>query len=316
MRRVLFVGVGLLLTALLAMDGALATVLATPEPVITGRGDQYWPAATATGLAWVESRKDLGQHVYIRNLRRHRPIKVDRTGWSSSAGSFSGSHTLIYQQYKYTRRGSLSDLYRYDTNGGHHHRIPAPVSTSEWEYLPSASSRAILFLRCYLDRKDRCRRRALLMYDRQSPHKVRTLIRDIGPRPVYPGYAGLRYVAWTECDRANNCEVRFYDFINHTFHRLSPPAGMEQYAPAIDEDANLIYFVQSDAGCGRNVSVRRATLGSNVSTAVASFPRGIDTGYTLSLAPTTDGHQDLYYERYACQSEDGDVYALRDVDLL
>ena len=84
----------------------------------------------------------------------------------------------------------------------------------------------------------------------------------------------------------------------------------------IDEATGEIYLVQSALQCGRHVTVRRLPLGSSVSTAIAAFPRGIDVGWTLALAPTADGHQDLYYERYPCRSGNGDVFALRSVDTL
>jgi hypothetical protein len=79
-----------------------------------------------------------------------------------------------------------------------------------------------------------------------------------------------------------------------------------------------VYFVRSPANrCGRNVTIRRAVIGDPASVEVAAFPAGIDTGWTLALAPNPDsGQQDLYFERWNCDAHNGDVYAVPSVDTI
>ena len=50
---------------------------------------------------------------------------------------------------------------------------------------------------------------------------------------------------------------------------------------------------------------------------VAALPSGVDTGWTLSLAPNGDGTAlDILFQRWICEQVTGDVYALRGVAVL
>jgi len=100
--------------SVLATDGALARSVAAPDAVIVGKGDQYWADATQTGLAWTDFRKATGSHVFVKRFGGNR-IRVDKSGWSGAMGSFAGPHRLVFQQWKSTRRGDVSDLYTYNT---------------------------------------------------------------------------------------------------------------------------------------------------------------------------------------------------------
>jgi len=179
-----------------------------------------------------------------------------------------------------------------------------------WAYWPVASEDFILFMRA----THRFNTRSLKLYDREA-NTIRTLIGDIGGKTVFPGFVGSRYAAWTTCG-SQACSVSIYDSTTHATTKLPTPATKSSYAPAIDEATDQIYFVRGPADkCGVNITIRVGAVGSDQSTTVAALPKGIDTGWTLSLSSNTgSGFQDLYFERWECKERRGDVYVVRSVD--
>ena len=98
--------------------------------------------------------------------------------------------------------------------------------------------------------------------------------------------------------------------------RVAQPEGKNQYAPVIDEADGTMYFVRAAShACGKGVTIRRGALGSDGSAVLASLPAGINTDYQQSVAPNpASGRLDLYFDRYRCRANTGDIYALRGVD--
>jgi hypothetical protein len=130
---------------------------------------------------------------------------------------------------------------------------------------------------------------------------------------VWTGAVGDRYATWTVCSRT--CNAFYYDTADSSTHRVANPSGKPQYSPVIDEATGSLYFVRSGFGCGQNVTIRKMTVGSASSIALAALPDGVDTDVRMSLAPNTgSGHTDLLFVRYLCARGQGDIYALRSVD--
>jgi len=122
-------------------------------------------------------------------------------------------------------------------------------------------------------------------------------------------------VAWTVCG-SKTCSVWTFDNDTEAVAQVPMPDGTEQFAPAIDETAGTIYLIRTAANrCGRNATLRRAMIGGSSWEMLATLPRGIDTGWTLSFAPNADtGYQDLFFERWDCDRRKGHVFAFRSVD--
>jgi hypothetical protein len=82
----------------------------------------------------------------------------------------------------------------------------------------------------------------------------------------------------------------------------------------VDEADGQVYVVRSGQACGASVRIVRVPLSDLGATPVtiATLPAGIDVGFTLSLEerPT---QLDLWFSRYRCGPQQGDVYRLRDV---
>jgi len=302
MRRVLIV---MMASCTVVMGSTAAHGGASMEKVVGGGGTQYWPSSNGTFVAYSNYfRRDY--NALAMNEASGHTLRANARGTSGVLGSFiQGTSEFIFQQY-----GDHSDLYFFDVSNRHRSAAPNTVNGVGWAYWPVASEDFILFMRA----THRFNTRSLKLYDRGAD-TIRTLIGDIGGKTVFPGFVGSRYAAWTTCG-SQACSVSIYDSTTHTTTKLPTPATKSSYAPAIDEATDQIYFVRGPADkCGVNITIRVGAVGSDQSTAVATLPRGIDTGWTLSLtANTTSGFQDLYFERWDCKDRRGDVYAIRSVD--
>ena len=99
--------------------------------------------------------------------------------------------------------------------------------------------------------------------------------------------------------------------------QVQPTVGTDQYGGWIDEATGEIYFMRignTAYPCAGGSRSGAPTLGSSTSTILATLPPGF-AGFEMSLAPNTvTSHQDLYFNRWSCKHETGDIYALRGVD--
>ena len=291
----------------LVLTGTGATAGVSWEKVVGGPGQQYWPSSSGDHVAFTEYRRR-GYNAVVSPLALPGRIRVNAPGWSGVLGTLmAGTDVVLYQQY----RPSGSDLFLYDVSSRRRTRVPKPVKSDRWEYWPVGSQAFILFGRYFGGRNEH---RELLLYDRTS-HTVQVLIGDMRRLTIFPGFAGERYVAWTTCNRPT-CWISYYDTDTDTLTKVANPAGKARYAPAIDEATNTIYFIESPAGrCGVNVTLRRATLGDPTTTVMATLPKHIDTGWTLSPAPNAvTGELDLFFERWDCRRTAADVFVFRSVD--
>jgi hypothetical protein len=299
-------GIVLLACSVVISIGVPALADLPLEMVVDGKGEQYKPSGNGTYVAWASS-VDRRDTVYVREASSGKPRRVNARGTEGTMGSFiAGTNKLIYQQFTDTR----SDLFIFDAASGDRRKAPPAVNEPGWEYWPQASSHFILFMRTVTP----FTKHSLMLYNRVS-RTTRRLIADVGGKDVFPGYAGSRYAAWTSCG-SKTCSIFVFDASDGSTRKLATPDGSADYAPALDEATGDLYFIRSSANdCGRNVSIRKAALGSPDSLEVATLRDGTDTGWNLSLAtdPVTSLH-DLYFERWVCSTHQGDIYAVRSVD--
>lgn len=280
------------------------------SPVVTGTGEQYWPTADGDRLAWVDYHKRTGSTVWFRPEGGVRTQVNARGTFGSYPTLVPGTDTVVYQQFS----GRESGVYEYDTVTGRSSPLRGSIASRRWEYGPVASSSYVLFMRCRLDRDGECGDRSLMLLDR-GDGRVRVLVADTGRHIVFPGFAGDRYLAWTDCTRRAGCEIRYLDTTTGRVRTQYRPPRTDRYAPAIDEATGTIYFAQygwARRACA-DTSVRRSTLGSRSSAVVWDWPRGVDAGWNLSLTTRADGRQDLVLERWDCVRETGDIYRLSGV---
>jgi hypothetical protein len=306
MRKILLVLT--VLSVVVATSTTFAVAL-TVDQIVDRPGSQYWPSSNGTHLAYEEFLRDR-YNAYVEPLSGPGRIRLNEPGASGGLGWLIADTDVVAFQQWWNQR---SIIYLHDISTGATTRAPEPVHSPEWEYWPVASQRFMLFNRAII-RHRQVQRRALILVDRITGQQ-RVLISDLKHKTSFPGFVGDRYAAWTVCGPLM-CAIWTYDADTDTFAQNPLPAGTSQYAPAIDEAAGMIYFVQSaEDRCGRNVKVRRAAIGGGGQVVIATLPPGIDTGWTLGLAPNGQtGFQDLYFERWNCQIRMGHIYAFRSVD--
>jgi hypothetical protein len=301
--------VAILAILALALGSMPARAASTPVKVLGGPGEQYWPSSNGTHLAW----SDWDGHrtnEYVKVLATGITKKVNAAGTFGATGSFVGtSDVLVYQQWG-TRRPS--DIYFYDVSARTRTKAPVAVNTpGMWEGLPMASDAYLVFKRSKYSASGKLLNNWLILYDRNT-HDTTTLAK--GLKTFIPSFAGATYVAWTVCGSVT-CTV-FYWSVGGGTHAVPSVTGKAQYDGVIDEVSSQIYYVRSSANaCGRFVTFRRSSIGSSTSTVLGSLPAGFDAGFNLSLSPNpVTTHEDLFFERWACKAESGDIYKFRSVD--
>ena len=300
------------IAAIALVWSAVPAMALTPVKVIGAPGDQYWPSANGTYLAWT-----VKSNVYVKALPNGTPKRVNPLGTGGEQASFVGSsNVLVYDQW--TRR-TQGDIYFYNVSTGMRTKAsPAVDRAGTWEWAAMASDNYLLFMRSRAGRSGKLLNRSLLLYDRHSG-VIRTLATGVS-KYFRPTFAGMTYVAWT-----TSTSVGFTARDRYTIHYWSAAGGMhvqpsvpgrDQHAGTIDEATGQIYYVRSDTAiCDTWVTIRRSMLGSSASTILASLRSGAATGETMSLAPNAaTSHQDLYFVRWSCRLQTSDIYALRGVD--
>ena len=288
---------------------AMPATALTPVKVVGGAGDQYWPSSNGTYLAWTDPGKS---SVYVRELSSGTTKRVNPRGTGGEQGSFVGaSNVLVYDQW---RKGVQGDIYFYDVATGARTKAPAAVNrAATWEWAPMASDNYLLFMRHKWSSTGKLLDRRLLLFDRHTG-TLRTLETGVS-RYFRPAFVGLTYVMWVTWEGTG--KIHYWSEADGERIQLTTLAGHNQYAPFLDEASGALYFVRSRSWCGREVTIRRGVLGSAASTVLASLPRGIDTGEVSSVAANSGTAQlDLYFQRWSCRAEVGDIYALQGVDTI
>lgn len=302
-----------------AAIGSAAVVLAATAAVgvlgpvirIKGPEDQRHPSADATHLIWTQNseRRPLVDHAYGKVRGEEDRFRLDATGTRGAAGGIEPDGArAAYQQMTAT----TSDLYWFTFDSRTRRRIAFDgVNTDRWERDPRVSAAFLLFAR------DARNATTIHLWDRDAGTVERIASYDIERFYVAPGAIGERYATWTTCGPLT-CTAWWYDTeaVDPAPKKL-PADGRQQYAPAIDEVGGFVYAVRSGDACGASVGIWRRPWPldpGQPAVRLVLLRGGIDTGYTLSLDRSPGNRVDLWFSRYRCASDQGDVAVLRDVE--
>lgn len=292
--------------ALLALAAAPTTAVEGPFKVLGGAQDQLLPAVNGTYLVWTESSEAFPHryHAFARVRGTTETFRFDPGGSRGYTGGIDPDQDrAIYQRIT----GQTSDLYFVNLATRAQRKLPAPANTSRWERAPRISNRFVLFAR------DTATQATIWLWERGTNSIERLAAYDFTRFFVEPGAVGERYATWSVCGPLT-CNAWIHDTEGGTNRRIPTPDGLARYAPAVDEVGMHAYFVRSGQRCGANVRIMRVPVGAlgTAPVSLLALPAGIDVGFTLSFTRPAD-EIDLWFARFRCGPQQGDLFRLRDV---
>jgi len=299
--------------ALILMAVQPASAL-TPKVVLAEPSSQVRGSSNGTWLSWGSNSvaHPMRFNVYAQKIGSARRVPINAARTHGVAGNvIQGTNDVIYTQLT----SSSWHLYLFNLDTKTRRKVRG-VNTKWFEYEGRASTDFVLFDRDH--RVNGVWRTDLLLYDR-SAHTTRTLgTWKATAVVVLPSSVGAATASYTVIGQRTGANVAYvYNIAMAKRTRISVPSGKFAYAPAVDETDGNVYFARSGNGCGLNVSLRRVALANlaGPQTALATMPSGIDA-FDLSIAPNlATGHPDLLFTRYRCSRQNGDIYALRKIDI-
>jgi hypothetical protein len=297
-----------LVLALAAVTIAPAGAVSSPQRILAGPEDQLLVSVNDTYLIWTENSVAFPNryHAYGRVRGTSDVFRLNPPGTRGYAGGIDpGQDVAVYQQIE----GQSSDLYRIDLGTRERHRLPAVIDSARWEWGPRVSNAFYFFAR------DASAATTLFLYDRVSKTMEKLVSLDLTRFYVAPGSVGERYATWTVCG-PRHCNAYIRDTDTDLTRRIPAPDGSSRYAPVVHEAEGQVYFVRSGPACGSAVRIMRlavADLGASP-VVLLTLPAGIDVDLQMSLEQV-GARVHLWFSRYRCAPQQGDIYRLRDVGL-
>ncbi len=286
--------------------GEPADAADVPTRVIAGPEDQLLPSANVEYLIWAANSVGFPNRFQAYGRRRgtNDAFRLNAPGTRGYAGGIDpGQNRAVYQQID----GRSSDVYAINLATRARSKLPAPINSARWEWGPRVSNAFYLFAR------DAGTTTTLFLYHR-GPQTLEKLVSyDLTTFYAAPGAVGERYATWTVCG-PSNCRAFVRDTRFDRTRRIPALDGKARYAPVVDEGEAQVYFVRSGQACGATVRIMRLPLADLGSTpeSIATLPPGVDVGFQLSLEVRPD-RLDVWFSRYRCGPEQGDVSRLRGV---
>lgn len=284
-----------LIVSLIALLLALTNIAfaATPVKVLGTPRNEIDPSAEGEYLAYGLGRAGAPNKfdAYLKPTGAPR-IKVNAAGTQGyhpnlELGNLSFGDALVFVQ----RNANGADIKIWDVDSGGRSNPPAGVNTSAGESKPSLDGNHLLFGRgpakqFYMTR--------VILFDLTLET---TTVLDTAPRNgiVYPGIVNGDWATWTECS-PTDCRAWRYEISTESKTEV-PSSARLIYTSAIGVDGT-VWFVQSGIGCGANVKIRRAPIGS-ASTWV-DFPPGIDAN--ISDLDDSGPARQVYFSRVVCSN--------------
>jgi hypothetical protein len=303
---------GAIFTGLVFVLSALASgpagAVGLPHPILAGPEDQLLASANDTYLIWSQSSvaSPNRYHAYGKVRGTSDVFRLNPAGTRGYAGGIDpGQDRAIYQQLD----GPASDLYTINLATHRRTKLPGPINTNRWEWGPRVSDAFFFFAR------DASRATSLFLYDRASKTMEKLVSLDLTRFYVAPGSVGERYATWSVCG-PRRCNAFIRDTDTDLTRKLPAPDGKSRYAPVVHEGEGQVYFVRSGPACGAAVRIMRSPLADLGAPPVSllTLPAGIDVDIRMSLEQV--GSQvHLWFSRYRCDQQQGDIYRLRDVGL-
>jgi hypothetical protein len=297
-----------LVLALAAVTISPAGAVSSPQRILAGPEDQLLASVNDTYLIWTQSSVAFPNryHAYGRVRGTSDVFRLNPPGTRGYAGGIDpGRDVAVYQQIE----GRSSDLYRIDLGTRERHRLPAVIDSARWEWGPRVSNAFYFFAR------DASGATQLFLYDRASKTMETLVSLDLTRFYVAPGSVGERYATWTVCG-PRHCNAFIRDTDTDLTRKIPAPDGSSRYAPVVHEAEGQVYFVRSGPTCGSAVRIMRlavADLGASP-VVLLTLPAGIDVDLQMSLEQV-GAQVHLWFSRYRCAPQQGDIYRLRDVGL-
>ena len=302
-RGAAFAGLALVLAAVTA---APAGAVSVPQRILAGPEDQLLASENATYVIWTQSSElsPNRYHAYERVRATNQVFRLNPRGTRGYAGGIDPDQDrAIYQQID----GQASDLFTIDLDTRRRIKLPVPINTGRWEWGPRISNSFFLFAR------DAPLKTTIFLYDRTAKTMERLVSLDLTKYYVPPGAVGERYATWSVCG-PRTCNAFIRDTDTDQTRKIPAPDGKPRYAPIVDEAEGLVYFVRSGTTCGSTVRIMRLALADLAAAPVGllTLPVGVDVGGQMSLEHV-GARVDLWFSRYRCAPQQGDIYRIRDV---
>jgi hypothetical protein len=302
-RGAAFAGLALVLAAVTAVPAGAVTA---PQRVLAGPEDQLLASVNDAYLIWTESSVAFPDryHAYGRVRGTSEVFRLNPRGTRGYAGGIDPDQDrAIYQQID----GQASDLFTIDLGTLWRFKLPGPINTARWEWGPRISNAFFLFAR------DASLKTTIFLNDRVAKTMEKLVSLDLTKYYVAPGAVGERYATWSVCG-PRTCNAFIRDTVTDQTRKIPAPDGKARYAPIVHEAEGLVYFVRSGPTCGSTVRIMRLALADLGAAPVGllTLPVGIDVNGQMSLEHV-GARVDLWFSRYRCAPQQGDIYRIRDV---
>ena len=279
-----------------------------PQQIVAGPEDQLLPSANADYLIWT-ANSGASPEPLPRVREAPRDERVFRLNPPAPAATRAAS--IPDRTWRSTSRstGRASDLYHDRPRDAGRHQLPAPINSGRWEWGPRVSNAFYLFAR------DAAAKTTLFLYDRAAKSIERLASYDLTTvLRRAPGAVGERYATWTVCGPLTLQRLR-------PGHRDRPDAedprprreGSVRAGRRRGREPRLLRPVGARVRC-RGPHHAASPLSDLAATPVGlrTLPAGVDVGGQLS-ARGRPSRVDLWFSRYRCGPQQGDIYRLRDV---
>jgi hypothetical protein len=302
-RSGIFAGLAVVLAAVTI---APAAALTDPQRILAGRSDQLLPSVNDTYLIWTQNSEFFPNryHAYGKVRGTSEVFRLNPAGTRGWAGGIDPDQDrAIYQHID----GQTSDLYTIHLGTLRRIKLPRPINTTRWEWGPRISNAFYLFAR------DASLKTTLFLYDRATKTMEKLVSLDLTRYYTAPGAVGERYATWSVCGPFT-CRAFIRDTHTDQTRKIPAPDGKSRYSPVVDEAEDVVYFARSGAACGSAVRIMRlaiADLGA-APVELVTLPAGIDVDFQMSL-DHVGANVDLWFSRFRCGPQQGDIYRLRDV---
>jgi hypothetical protein len=283
----------------------IAVVTATVIPVTAGstvaelfgskRRSEDWPSA-ATGYLVLNQRRAGNDHdgnvLLVPEGGVATKVNPDGTNADYPSIELGNAHLGDAMLYAEWQGDGQRDVRIYDLASQTFMDPPPGVNTSASENRPSVSGDHLLFARGPVDKPST---RAIL-FDLSTGMSTVIARADY----IWVGPVNGDWVVYQECTRA--CPIYRYQISTGQRERVPAPRKWN-YFPIIDDDGT-VYYGASSWDCGLNVRMMRHVPGAGSSTVVRRFPDGVD------IFPGDVVNHEIYFGRYSCRQEQGDIYRL------
>jgi len=280
----------------LLLMGSIA-VAATPVKVLGTAHNEIDPTAESGNFAYALGRIGLPNRfdVYLRRAGASVRIKVNANGTQAFEPNLDIGNPTLGDALVFAQKGARAgdaDIKIWDVASGGRSEPPQGVNTNAGEWNPSLDGAHLLFGRGpphqYYSTK-------VILFDLTTSMST---VLDTAPLNgiVFAGTVNGDWASWTECSRSD-CRAWRYR-ISTTTKTEVPSRARYVYTSAIGQDGT-VWYVQSGAGCGANVKIRRHQIGTAPTTLV-DFPPGIDANINDlddSVAPRR-----VYFSRVNCSN--------------